>query len=572
MTSRAVTPVEHAGANLLYQAATGLEKAMADVDAERLLSTYAELIIDQWDPDEISETNLPYLAWAMSVNLWERDWPTEFKRYWTKNQWEFLSQRGTPKGLRTFVRAVTVSGKFTAELRRVIRPPARAYAMAACNDVAAALEALVPDAEYTGVLANSRYSYEHLITWTDTRDKPDWQDLVDYERAQYVARFAQLRGYPYVANAELPYIAYVNAPHRDTLDRTVPSGVSGAYAYSETEIVDPNYKLLGVVTESAVDIYVYWHWQASGASRTWTERTVVRPYSHNGAFLGPLRPLFPSSVSMASSGERYTYHYTLYDRGVETQLTTRHIENVVTGEDAGWGFTPGVSAYDDEVVLPLAEDIPYFLGEVKYAGGGSKYGAFAGKAPKLRTVTVSRSGPLDLTQAKAIYVTVKPRADLIKLIPDQIATHHTVRKAETYAAYKQYLTNVYLPRSNAWQFLYDRWYLFDADRVPDFRKPGMYMGHCRFGIYTYCAEALVRVRVKLPKFYAVSTSSRYVRGFLRAPYDEYDDPITKLRRGVCASMALRDTILIDTRSTRKLQVGDLTDATGRYAVGQWVDA
>jgi Phage tail protein (Tail_P2_I) len=82
-----------AGSDMLYRQATGLEKAMADVDAYRLTSTYAELVRDQWDPYAISYRNLGYLAWAMGVNLWEDNWSYEFKRWWIVNQWTFKSQR-----------------------------------------------------------------------------------------------------------------------------------------------------------------------------------------------------------------------------------------------------------------------------------------------------------------------------------------------------------------------------------------------------------------------------------------------------------------------------------------------
>jgi P2-related tail formation protein len=45
---------------------------MFDVDGERLMRIPAELIKVQWNPWQISERNLPYLAWAMGVNLYTR--------------------------------------------------------------------------------------------------------------------------------------------------------------------------------------------------------------------------------------------------------------------------------------------------------------------------------------------------------------------------------------------------------------------------------------------------------------------------------------------------------------------
>ena len=90
---------EHHGAKLLYRAATGLEKALADVDGERLTALYAEAVADVWDPWAISRENLPVLAWAMQARLWEDEWAEHTKREWTANQWHFQALRGTQAGV-----------------------------------------------------------------------------------------------------------------------------------------------------------------------------------------------------------------------------------------------------------------------------------------------------------------------------------------------------------------------------------------------------------------------------------------------------------------------------------------
>ncbi|RZN24769.1 phage tail protein I [Bradyrhizobium sp. Leo121] len=89
------------GAQLLYRAATGFERAMADADAERLLGINAELTIENWDPYLVQTKNLPFLAYAMGVTLWEDDyWSEGQKREWVANQWLFKSLRGTVSGIR----------------------------------------------------------------------------------------------------------------------------------------------------------------------------------------------------------------------------------------------------------------------------------------------------------------------------------------------------------------------------------------------------------------------------------------------------------------------------------------
>lgn len=91
------------GAQTLYQSSTGLEKALADSEAERLIRIYAEAIVDVWDPYRISLRNLPYLAWAMGVNMWQDEWRELTKRTWVARQWTFKSLRGTADGTRMAV-------------------------------------------------------------------------------------------------------------------------------------------------------------------------------------------------------------------------------------------------------------------------------------------------------------------------------------------------------------------------------------------------------------------------------------------------------------------------------------
>lgn len=123
------TPIDHPGAEIMMPNATGLEKALADVDAERIMRIYAELIIEQWRPWSISITNLPFLAWAMGVNFWCDDWLEHTKREWTARQWEFKSLRGTDAGLEM---ALDFAGRdFTQggyELLQVLAPPQGFYA------------------------------------------------------------------------------------------------------------------------------------------------------------------------------------------------------------------------------------------------------------------------------------------------------------------------------------------------------------------------------------------------------------------------------------------------------------
>ena len=126
-----MTVIDHPGASLLYRSATGLERAMADTDALRLIDIYAEAVIDVWDPYAISLTNLPYLAWAMGVNLWEDGWREHTQREWTARQWEFQSLRGTPAGIAMaldFIGRDFTPGRPGYRLVEYVAPPQGFYA------------------------------------------------------------------------------------------------------------------------------------------------------------------------------------------------------------------------------------------------------------------------------------------------------------------------------------------------------------------------------------------------------------------------------------------------------------
>jgi phage tail P2-like protein len=124
-------PDARPGSLVLYPAATGLEKAMADTDAERIIRIPDWIITDQWDPYLISFQNLPFLAWAMSVNMWQDEWKEGTKRSWVARAWEFKSLRGTRRGMEMAVdyigRDVSPWGyqctKFTVPPQRVYSGP-----------------------------------------------------------------------------------------------------------------------------------------------------------------------------------------------------------------------------------------------------------------------------------------------------------------------------------------------------------------------------------------------------------------------------------------------------------------
>ncbi len=53
-----------------------------------------------WNPDSCPATLLPHLAWALSVDYWDKEWPEETKRQAIRNAWSLHRYKGTIHALR----------------------------------------------------------------------------------------------------------------------------------------------------------------------------------------------------------------------------------------------------------------------------------------------------------------------------------------------------------------------------------------------------------------------------------------------------------------------------------------
>ena len=56
-----------------------------------------------WDPDECPVEFLPYLAWALSVDRWDKRWSEQTKRQVIKASWLVHRHKGTISALRRVV-------------------------------------------------------------------------------------------------------------------------------------------------------------------------------------------------------------------------------------------------------------------------------------------------------------------------------------------------------------------------------------------------------------------------------------------------------------------------------------
>lgn len=116
-----------AGEHLLPPNATPWEKVMSLAGAARR-PLPAELIKAVWSPRECPVRLLPYLAWGLSVDIWDDAWPETKKRDVIAKALELHRLKTTPAGIKAHV---ALTG---AEVLRLIRPPARGHLKAAMTE------------------------------------------------------------------------------------------------------------------------------------------------------------------------------------------------------------------------------------------------------------------------------------------------------------------------------------------------------------------------------------------------------------------------------------------------------
>jgi phage tail P2-like protein len=102
--------------------ATQLEASLADVVVGRIEAVPVEAPIRSlWNPATISAELLPWLAWALSVDVWDDAWPEEKKRHVVATALLRHRKKGTLAGLREYV------GLAGGRVVRAVTPPAKTF-------------------------------------------------------------------------------------------------------------------------------------------------------------------------------------------------------------------------------------------------------------------------------------------------------------------------------------------------------------------------------------------------------------------------------------------------------------
>jgi hypothetical protein len=156
-------------------------------------------------------------------------------------------------------------------------------------------------------------------------------------------------------------------------------------------------------------------------------------------------------------------------------------------------------------------------------------------------------------------------------VPNQVAEVNPYYSSQLFGGVQgqntgQFLTGKFLPTSTAWQYMYEQWFIFDPSIVPPQRVSSVYMGHARLGIPAYTAELAIAAYGQSTPW--VLKTGGYMYGYLK-PSDSF--MVDKVLRAVRASMALRDTIGINTAIQRVISTNDSLAIDGGFSVGQYIE-
>ncbi|MBN9022519.1 MAG: phage tail protein I [Rhizobiales bacterium] len=256
-------------------------------------------------------------------------------------------------------------------------------------------------------------------------------------------------------------------------------------------------------------------------------------------------------VKDVGAWSRFVRTARLWDRGAETTLTIRAVTPVGVGRFHA-------AAYD-EVVLAPKPTAAIHLNAPPHA----KAFLVDDFGVRQRIIRIPRDASYDFRLERETYTTAWPNAELIDIRPEAIAEAHPGQPTSLYSTRHQFIAGKCLPPTIAWRFLYERWHIHDPDRLPEERKRATHLGFTRLGMPPYHAE----IRIRITGRQAPRIAGLFVNGHLVAGNRK---PIADVREAIRVSKALRDRILIDTRTWRFPRAGDRL-SVGGTTLGHYIE-
>jgi|GEM_PF-1955943 len=447
--------------HLLPPNATRWEKAYGSETGR--ITALPTPVQDVWRYAVVGEPILPWLAWAMSVDLWNRDWPEERRRTITKESFFLHFKKGTLYAIKRYLRFVG------ARVVAAILPPDKAF----------------PGASMT-----------------------------DEERARWLERFPQIRLTYRIDRGEWTYGAFCSR---------------GAYKLKKTFFGD-NRRIT----------YIFPH-QSNAADRIGTRAFYWDQGPH---------PL--------ATGLNLPMRWVAKDRDP--------MQNILLNFEQGF--------------IPTTETQSMFLsgGVGRQFNVGGKMFPIRGEANARIFSIVRLHDPIVLPSGELRYWALAPRLRPINAVPEKIYEQGTAirgvhiflgmpgqwlnPKTRTRHRIKCFLLG-YLPESTAYLRIYERIYLHDPDRLPDGRRPSVYLNHIRLGLPAYHAILATEIRGKR----TIWQAQRFIFGCLSKSDMR---PLAEARDAVMRAKSQRDKVLLKTALNKTISTKMGIRTTDGYRSGDIV--
>lgn len=143
-----------AGNDLLPSSATPLERAIADLEWDRLGGLDVSFIADLIDPETCPLALLPWLAWSVSVDVWDEAWSEERKRMVIGSSLAIHRMKGTRSAVRQAIEALSLTPEIAEWWEAT--PTARRGTFNIVLDLTAEGSALMTEALLTQVIRSVR--------------------------------------------------------------------------------------------------------------------------------------------------------------------------------------------------------------------------------------------------------------------------------------------------------------------------------------------------------------------------------------------------------------------------------
>jgi hypothetical protein len=218
----------------------------------------------------------------------------------------------------------------------------------------------------------------------------------------------------------------------------------------------------------------------------------------------------------------------------------------------------------EEYRVGTTDNRSFFLGSIARRGG-RMFPTKLSAASRVYTLEVQRD--YDHRSDALHLTTYSPSLEPVSVRPQSVAQPGSRVSGQLYARLGGRATEffgskrIFLPPSSAPLRLYRRVYLHDPDRAPALRGAQTFCGYFRLGMPPFHAQ----IRISTPSTQPRHRFARYVSGFL---VETSKERVEEARRAIGVSKALRDTVLMTTKTKRPLRAGD-RPKVGTVRVGQW---